>query len=110
MDIDEALVRRVARLSRLELSDDEVHVIAPQLARIFQHVDQVGQLDLGPDAEKLDPATQAPIGIEALRDDVPGETLDPAGLLRNAPAHDGAFLVVPRFLGTGKNGGKDDTG
>jgi len=109
VDIDEALVRRVAHLSRLELTDDEVHAMAPQLARIFQHVDRVGQLDLGPDAAKLDPATQAPIGIDALRDEVPCETLDPGGLLRNAPAHDGAFLVVPRFLGTEKDGRKDDT-
>ena len=99
MEIDEALVRHVAQLARLELTDDEVAAMAPQLARIFEHVDQVAQLDLGDDPESLDPATQAPITVDDLRSDEPGPTLDPKDILRNAPTHDGAFLVVPRFLG-----------
>lgn len=94
MDIDEGLVRRVARLARLELTDDEVHAVAPQLQRIFDHVDRVRRLDVG----AADPATQEPIGLDTLRDDAVGETLDPREALRNAPAHDGAFLVVPRFF------------
>jgi len=94
MDIDEALVRGVAQLARLELTDDEVRAIAPQLQRIFDHVDQVGQLDVA----GADPATQEPIDMGQLRDDAAGETLDPRSVLRNAPAHDGAFLVVPRFF------------
>lgn len=101
MDIDEDLVRHVARLARLELREDEVADIAPQLARIFAHVDRVRELDAG----GHDPATQAPVGTDDLRDDVPGRTLDPAALLRNAPAHDGAFLVVPRFFEEAPDGG-----
>lgn len=94
MDIDETLVRHVARLARLELSNEEVAAIAPQLARIFGHVDKIQDVDVG----TYDPATQAPITVDQLRDDIPGETLDPRSILRNAPAHDGAFLVVPRFF------------
>ena len=95
MEIDETLVRHVAKLARLELTDDEVAGIAPQLSRIFAHVDQVRELDVG----GADPATQAPITMDDLRNDTAGERLDPRAVLRNAPAHDGAFLVVPRFLG-----------
>ena len=94
MDIDETLVRHVARLARLELTEAEVTEIAPQLQRIFAHVDQVRELDVG----TFDPATQPPVGVDALRDDTPGATLDPRAVLRNAPAHDGSFLVVPRFF------------
>lgn len=99
VEIDEALVRHVAQLARIELTPEEVSFMAPQLARIFEHVDLVAQLDLGPDADRLDPATQAPLSLADLRKDEPGEPLDAAAILRNAPAHDGAFLVVPRFLG-----------
>jgi len=95
VEIDETLVRHVAKLARLELTDDEVAGIAPQLSRIFAHVDQVCELDV----EGADPATQAPITMDDLRDDTAGAQLDPRAVLRNAPAHDGAFLVVPRFLG-----------
>ncbi len=94
MDIDETLVRHVAKLARLELTDEEVAGIAPQLSRIFAHVDQVCRLEV----EGADPATQAPVPMEGLRDDEPGELLEPRAILRNAPAHDGAFLVVPRFF------------
>jgi aspartyl-tRNA(Asn)/glutamyl-tRNA(Gln) amidotransferase subunit C len=95
VEIDETLVRHVAKLARLELTDEEVAGIAPQLSRIFAHVDQVRELEV----EGADPATQAPISMDDLRDDTAGAQLEPRAVLRNAPAHDGAFLVVPRFLG-----------
>ncbi|MDA1194088.1 MAG: Asp-tRNA(Asn)/Glu-tRNA(Gln) amidotransferase subunit GatC [Planctomycetota bacterium] len=94
MDIDETLVRHVARLARLELTDGEVADMVPQLSRIFAHVDQVQDLDVG----DADPATQAPVGLETLRGDEPGPVLGLRDVLSNAPDHDGAFLVVPRFF------------
>lgn len=100
MDIDEPLVRHVAQLARLELTDAEIADIAPQLNRIFEHVDEVCRLDVG----DADPATQPAIGMDTLRDDDAGENLDPRDVLRNAPQHDGAFLVVPRFLGDAEEG------
>ncbi len=100
MDIDETLVRHVAKLARLELTDTEVADIAPQLQRIFAHVDQVQGLDVG----DADPATQAPIGTDDLRADEAGELLDRADVMRNAPQHDGAFLVVPRFFDDAEEG------
>ncbi|MDJ0522596.1 MAG: Asp-tRNA(Asn)/Glu-tRNA(Gln) amidotransferase subunit GatC [Planctomycetota bacterium] len=94
MEIDEGLVRKIAELARLELTEEEVHEIAPQLRRIFEHVDRIQQLEVG----DADPATQDPIDLDALRADDAGETLDPDSVLRNAPAHDDGFFVVPRFF------------
>ena len=100
MDIDETLVRHVADLARLQLTDEEVADIAPQLNRIFEHVDQVQSLDVG----DADPATQSAISMDDLRGDEPGDAIDPRAVLRNAPQHDGAFLVVPRFFGDAEEG------
>ena len=100
MDVTEDFVRHVAGLARLELSDEEVKAMQPQLARIFRHVDQIQQLDVG----EHDPATQPAVDLDALRQDEPGPTLDPLAVLRNAPAHDGAFFVVPRFFDEGGEG------
>ena len=94
MEIDEELVRRIAQLARLELTEDEVHEIAPQLRRIFEHVDRIQQLEVG----DADPATQEPVDFDALRADDAGTTLDPDSVLRNAPEHDGGFFGVPRFF------------
>jgi aspartyl-tRNA(Asn)/glutamyl-tRNA(Gln) amidotransferase subunit C len=94
MEVDEALVRQVAHLARLALTDEEVRETVPGLARILAHVEQVQELDL----EGAEPLPDRPAGPEALRDDVPGPTLDLREIVENAPAHDGAFLVVPRFF------------
>ena len=100
MDIDEALVRHVALLARLELTDDEVHEITPQMRGILAYVEQVQQIEVGDE----EPATQAPIELEALRDDEPGTTLDPDVVMRGAPAHDGTYFVVPRVFEEGAHG------
>lgn len=95
MDVTDDLVRHVARLARLELGEDEVRALVPQLDEILAMVQAVQEVATDDDA-----ATQPPIGIDALREDVPGPTLDRDQIVRNAPAHDGWFLTVPRFLGS----------
>jgi len=94
MDVTEDLVRHVAELARLDLTDDEVREIQPQLARIFEHVEGVQSLDVG----DADPATLAPIDLDALREDTDGPTFTTREVMQNAPDHDGFFLVVPRFF------------
>ncbi|MDJ0974758.1 MAG: Asp-tRNA(Asn)/Glu-tRNA(Gln) amidotransferase subunit GatC [Planctomycetota bacterium] len=94
MDVTHDLVRHVAHLARLELTEEEVAEMQPQLAAILHHVEQVQEIDCG-DAE---PATQEAIDFDALRTDETGETLDRRSITKNAPQHDGSFLVVPRIL------------
>ncbi|MHC4258759.1 MAG: Asp-tRNA(Asn)/Glu-tRNA(Gln) amidotransferase subunit GatC, partial [Planctomycetota bacterium] len=45
MKIDEAQVRRVALLSRLELSDQEVSQFSTQLSAIFEYIEKLNELD-----------------------------------------------------------------
>lgn len=91
---DPALVRRLARLARLELTDDEVARFARDLAGIVAHVDHLAEVD----TDGVPPTTivtRAPVGP---RDDLPAPGLDrDAALAGSADARDGAF-VVPAFL------------
>jgi aspartyl-tRNA(Asn)/glutamyl-tRNA(Gln) amidotransferase subunit C len=93
VDVTESLVRHVARLARIALTDEEVAATVPQLARILAYVEQVGAVAVDETAE-----TEEAVPLDALRDDEPGPTLTRREVAGNAPAHDGAFLVVPRFL------------
>lgn len=93
--IDAAFVRRVADLARLDVEAAALPALTEQFARILELVSTVQRIDTA----GHDPATQAPVGLDALRDDVPGPTLSRRDVSGNAPAHDGAFLVVPKFLG-----------
>jgi len=88
--IDREQVLHVARLARLELSEDEVAKMAGELSKILQHIEKIGALDL----RDVPPTTHVVEVANALRADVPRECLPREVALANAPAvADGGFSV-----------------
>jgi aspartyl-tRNA(Asn)/glutamyl-tRNA(Gln) amidotransferase subunit C len=97
MQVTDALVRQVAKLARIELSDAEVAAMVPQLDRILGHVAAVGTVEVG----GHDPAAIDPVPSATLRPDVEAPSLDRAHeVMRNAPERDtlGVFFLVPKVL------------
>jgi len=83
-------VLHVARLARLELSDDEVVRMTGELAKVLEHIARIGELDL----EGVPPTSHVVELGNALRPDVPRPSLDPEVALASAPAvADGGFAV-----------------
>jgi aspartyl-tRNA(Asn)/glutamyl-tRNA(Gln) amidotransferase subunit C len=92
IDID-----HVARLARLELTDDEKAQLRTQLGQILEHAAKVGEVA----AEDV-PPTASPIPrANVFRDDVPEPSLPIDEALRNAPDRDGDRFRVPRIAETG---------
>lgn len=92
--IDESQVRKVARLARLELSDDEVHLFSGQLAAVLDYVKQLDQID----TSGIDPLHH-PISLaDVVRPDEPHTPLSADQALANAPARHGDFFKVPAVL------------
>jgi aspartyl-tRNA(Asn)/glutamyl-tRNA(Gln) amidotransferase subunit C len=93
--ISPADVAHVARLARLDITDDELELFAGQLAAVLDHADDVASLDIA-DV----PPTAHPLPLEnVLREDVEQPSLDRDEVLAMAPqAEDGRFRV-PRILG-----------
>ena len=89
--VDPAWVQQVAHLARLDLTPDEASAMAPQLARILEHVQGL------PPLEEAGPEEDA-VAFDTLRDDVPEEPLRPQDILRNAPQTDGSWIVVPHVF------------
>jgi aspartyl-tRNA(Asn)/glutamyl-tRNA(Gln) amidotransferase subunit C len=92
MALSDADVRHVARLARLGLAPGEAERFRDELARILDHVSQIGELDLAGV-----PPTSHPLDIvNVLADDVPAPCATHEDALRNAPdpADDG-FRVPP---------------
>jgi aspartyl-tRNA(Asn)/glutamyl-tRNA(Gln) amidotransferase subunit C len=84
-------VLHVARLARLELSDDEVTKFQEQLSDILEAVSKVSALDLS-DV----PPTAHPLEIaNAWAEDEPHECLPPDEVFANAPDRDGAYFRTP---------------
>ena len=88
--IDREQVLHVARLARLELSDDDVERVADELSSILDHVERISELDL----EGVEPTTHVVALENVLRSDEPRPSLPREKALEPAPdPADGAFRV-----------------
>ena len=93
--IDSDLVRHIGVLSRIELSDDQVAVLARQLGSILGYFDKLQELD----TENVEPLAHGADVYNVLGDDTAGTSLSPDQALANAPARDGDFFKVPKVIG-----------
>ena len=88
--IDRSDVLHVARLARLELSDDEVDRMAQELSSVLDYFMKIAELDL----EDVPPTSHVVEVTDALRADEPRPSLPRDEVLEQAPAaQDGGFLV-----------------
>ena len=84
-------VLHVARLARLELTEDEVDRFVVQLSAIIDAVSKVSELDLS-DV----PPTSHPLDVANVwGDDEPEPCLSAEEALANAPEREGDFFKVP---------------
>src|SRR2546430_17691093 len=92
MSIDPSIVDRVARLARLELSDEERQRFTRQLGSILEYWATLNELD----TDGVEPTSQVLALTNVFRDDVPGTPLPRDAALDSAPHPEtGAFEVPP---------------
>ena len=84
-------VLHVARLARLELSDEEVERFREQLSAILEAVGKVAELDLS----GVEPTSHPLDLVNVFGEDEPHASLPPADALANAPDPEGGFFAVP---------------
>jgi len=90
-----AEVAHVARLARLDITEDEAVLFAEQLAKVLEHAADVGALDIA-DV----PPTAHPLPLaNVFRPDEPRPSLDRDEVLAQAPACEDGRFRVPRILG-----------
>ena len=88
--IDREQVLHVARLARLELTEEEVARMSGELSAVLDHIEKIGELDL----DGVAPTTHVVEVSNALRPDEPAPSLPREIALEQAPAvADGGFLV-----------------
>jgi aspartyl-tRNA(Asn)/glutamyl-tRNA(Gln) amidotransferase subunit C len=94
LSLDE--VRHVAKLARLDLSEEEIATLQGELTALLDHVDKVRQLDTAGV-----PPTAHPLPLNnVLRDDEVRPCLDRSAVLAGAPAVESDRFLVPSILGT----------
>jgi aspartyl-tRNA(Asn)/glutamyl-tRNA(Gln) amidotransferase subunit C len=89
--IDREQVLHVARLARLELSEDEVTRMTGELSAILDHIEKISALDL----DGVPPTSHVVDVPNALRPDEPRPSLPRDVALESAPAVDDEGFSVP---------------
>lgn len=85
-------VAYVARLARINLTEDEAKIFQKQLDDVLKYVEKLGQLDItGVDAA----AHALPV---AFRDDAPLDWFTAEQALSNAPRQANGLFVVPKVV------------
>ncbi len=92
--IDQAQVRKVAKLSRLELTESEIEEFTGQLSAILDYVEKMNDLD----TTNVEPLAHCLPISNVLRQDHTKESLGTEKTLGNAPQRDGEFFKVPKIL------------
>ena len=88
--IDRDQVLHVARLARIELSEEEIARMPPELSKILEHVETMNEIDL----EGVEPTSHVVDLTNVLREDVPRPSLDREVALEQAPdATESGFRV-----------------
>jgi aspartyl-tRNA(Asn)/glutamyl-tRNA(Gln) amidotransferase subunit C len=94
MSVDAATVRRIARLARIAVTDDEVPHLAGELNAILDFVAQLDEVDV----TGIEPMTSVtPMAMKKRADVVnDGEIAD--AVVKNAPATEDHFFLVPKVV------------
>jgi len=94
MSVDAETVRRIAHLARIAVADAEVEHLRGELNAILTFVEQLSEVDVA----GVEPMTSVtPMAMKQRRDEVTdGGIAD--DIVKNAPAREDHFFVVPRVV------------
>jgi aspartyl-tRNA(Asn)/glutamyl-tRNA(Gln) amidotransferase subunit C len=94
MPLDRSEVEHIATLARIALTGEEVELLREQLSHILEQFEVLKELD----TTGVTPTGHAVPLLTAMREDIPGESLSPEEVLRNAPRREGEFFRVKVVL------------
>jgi aspartyl-tRNA(Asn)/glutamyl-tRNA(Gln) amidotransferase subunit C len=94
MKVDDAIVRNIARLARIKVSDAEAKILEGELTVILQWVKQLEEVDTD-GVEPMTCVTDMPV---KMRKDEITDGGYPDDIVKNAPENAGPFFVVPKVV------------
>ena len=94
MQVDEATVRRIARLARIKVTDAEAKALEAELSGILDWVKQLDEVD----TKGVEPMTAVVSTTLKMREDRVTDGGIADEILANAPAREDHFFVVPKVV------------
>lgn len=94
MEVNDAMVEKLANLSRLQFNDTEKAEIKYDLQRMIAFVEKLNELNL----EQVEPLLHMSEEVNVLREDEIKGSITREEALKNAPLHDDQFFKVPKVI------------
>lgn len=86
-------VEHVAKLARLELSEEEKEKFTKQLGAILEYAQQMNEID----TTGVEPMAHAIPVVNVMREDIPEYRQTKEELMANAPVKENGFFRVPKI-------------
>ncbi len=94
MSVDQATVKKIARLARISVEEGAIPALQTELNAILGFVEQLKQVDV----TGVEPMTSVVKMQIKQREDIVNDGGDSARVLANAPASESGFYVVPKVV------------
>ncbi|MBA7710794.1 Glutamyl-tRNA(Gln) amidotransferase subunit C [subsurface metagenome] len=94
MSVDATTVRRIAHLARIAVSDAEVPHLQGELNAMLAFVEQLSEVNV----EGVEPMTSVTPMKMKMRADAVTDGADVDDILKNAPAAEDHFFLVPKVV------------
>ncbi|KQT44983.1 glutamyl-tRNA amidotransferase [Devosia sp. Leaf420] len=94
MSVDAATVKRIGRLARIRIEEEEVASYQSEINAILGFVEQLGEVNV----DGIEPMTSVTPMQLRRRDDVVTDGGYPEQIVKNAPLTEDNFLMVPKVV------------
>ena len=94
MSVDAATVKRIGRLARIRIEEGEVEKYQAELNAILGFVEQLSEVNV----DGVEPMTSVTPMVMKKRADVVTDGGDADAVLRNAPATEKNYFLVPKVV------------
>ena len=94
MKINQNVISKLARLSKLKFNEDEMKLISNDLSKMLEFINQLQDLD----TEGIDPLIHVNEEINNWREDQAQGMISQEEALSNSPVKDGTYFKLPKVL------------
>jgi aspartyl-tRNA(Asn)/glutamyl-tRNA(Gln) amidotransferase subunit C len=94
MIVNDALIEKLAHLSRLELKEVEKEEMKIELQKMIGFIDKLNELD----TSGVEPLLHMSENVDIFRNDEVSGQISKEDVFKNAPSHDGSFFKVPKVI------------
>ena len=94
MKVDEKEVRKIAKLARINVSNEEVKNLEQELTSILDWIEQLNEVN----TDNVEPLTSVVETTMKQRDDLVNKGGHPDVIVANAPLSEDHFFMVPKVV------------